>query len=37
MALETKCHNPTAAHILCTQLGAAKDREKIEQEWNALE
>jgi tetratricopeptide (TPR) repeat protein len=42
--LETKRHNPTAAqthyttaHTLYTQLGAAKDREKIEQEWNALE
>jgi tetratricopeptide (TPR) repeat protein len=42
--LETKRHNPTAAqthytiaHNLYTQLGAAKDLKKIEQEWNALE
>jgi tetratricopeptide (TPR) repeat protein len=44
MQLETKRHDPTAAHThyttahtLYTQLGAAKDLEKIEQEWNALE
>jgi tetratricopeptide (TPR) repeat protein len=42
--LEIKRHNPaaaqthyTTAHTLYTQLGAAKDLEKIEQEWNALE
>jgi transcriptional regulator with XRE-family HTH domain len=44
MQLEIKRHNPTAAQThyttaqtLYTQLGAAKDLEKIEQEWNALE
>jgi tetratricopeptide (TPR) repeat protein len=44
MQLEIKRHNPTAAqthyttaHNLYTQLGAAKDLERIEQEWNALE
>jgi hypothetical protein len=44
MQLEHKRHNPTAAHThyttahtLYTQLGAAKDLERIEQEWNALQ